>query len=106
MTQNNVSFNTNLTGNTDVWANIPSDLVKAHMFSSYHRKQLEKDKKCGCFYCLTIFDPKEIVDWCKEKNGEEVTAVCPYCGIDAIIGEHSGYKINKGFLTKMRNAWF
>ena len=33
------------------------DLEMAHSFSNNHKPELEKDKKCGCFYCLTIFAP-------------------------------------------------
>lgn len=77
--------------------------IEAHKYSSNHREQLIKDKKCGCFYCLTIFNPKEISEWVKDIRG---TAVCPYCGVDAIIGESSGYHITKEFLKKMNNHWF
>lgn len=79
------------------------DLVFAHKFSSNHKAQLQRDKKCGCFYCLRIFDPAEIVDWIDDVSG---TAVCPYCGIDAVIGESSGYPINAEFLKEMKQRWF
>ena len=39
------------------------DIIKAHYFSSNHKKQLLKDKKCGCFYCLEIFNPNQIKEW-------------------------------------------
>jgi len=77
--------------------------IKAHEFSSNHKTQLMQDKKCGCFYCLSIFDPKEITKWVEDISG---TAVCPYCGIDSIIGESSGFPISKDFLEKMYIHWF
>jgi hypothetical protein len=80
-----------------------SDYIKAHKYSSNHREQLLKDTKCGCFYCLTIFNPKEISDWVEDISG---TAICPYCGIDSIVGVSSGYPITKEFLQKMNNYWF
>ena len=80
-----------------------SDFIQAHEFASNHREPLLKDKKCGCFYCLDIFDPKEIKGWIAYVSG---TAVCPYCGIDSIVGEHSGFPIKKGFLRKMQQYWF
>ncbi len=79
------------------------DLINAHSFSSNHKKQLLQDKKCGCFYCLEIFDPKEIKEWVPDYEG---TAICPYCGLDSIIGESSGYPITKEFLSKMKARWF
>lgn len=79
------------------------DYIEAHKFSIDNKEQLLKDKKCGCFYCLKIFDPKEITDWCTDNVG---TAICPYCCIDSLIGEYSGYPITKEFLKKMNKYWF
>ena len=69
-----------------------TDYIEAHKFSSNNKEALQNDKKCGCFYCLKIFDPK--------------AAVCPYCCIDSVIGESSGYPITTEFLTKMHEYWF
>ena len=79
------------------------DIIAAHEHSINHKSKILKDKKCGCFYCLKIFSPAEITDWIEDKFG---TAICPYCGIDAIIGESSGFPITKEFLSKMKNYWF
>lgn len=79
------------------------DYIKAHEFSSHHKEQLLKEHKCGCFYCLEIFDPKEIVEWVDVKSD---IALCPYCEIDSVIGESSGYPITKEFLKKMKDYWF
>ena len=79
------------------------DIVKAHYFSSNNKKELLKDKKCGCFYCLEIFNPNEINRWIDDTSG---TAICPYCGIDSVIGESSGFPITKEFLKEMKNYWF
>lgn len=79
------------------------DIIKAHKYSINNKEQLIKDKKCGCFYCLKIFNPKEIKEWIEDKTE---TAMCPYCGLDSIIGESSGYPITKEFLNEMREYWF
>jgi hypothetical protein len=34
------------------------------------------------------------------------TALCPHCGIDAVIGDASGFPITKEFLSEMCQAWF
>ena len=78
-------------------------LKEAHKFCSNHKDALQKDKICGCFYCLQIFSPTEIIVWLKDTKG---TAICPYCGIDSVIGEHSGYPITKEFLLEMNKYWF
>lgn len=80
-----------------------ADFIDAHRFSSNHKAQLLEDKKCGCFYCLRIFSPDEIELWLNDLSG---TAVCPYCGVDSVIGEGSGYPVAKEFLEKMRQYWF
>lgn len=80
----------------------PDFVIPAHRFSSSHREGLLVSKECGCFYCLRQFLPDEIVDW---TDGEE-TAICPHCGIDAVIGDISGYEITPYFLLMMREHWF
>jgi len=82
---------------------MPVDHIVAHAFSSNHREILLKDGLCGCFYCMEIFDPKLITDWVPDTSG---TAICPFCGIDSVIGESSGYPITKEFLSKMNQHWF
>lgn len=79
------------------------DYIEAHKFSINNKEQLLHDKKCGCFYCLTIFNPNEINDWVRDLTG---TAICPYCGIDSVIGESSGFPITVEFLEKMYKEWF
>ncbi len=78
-------------------------IIEAHKYSSDHKKELEKDNLCGCFYCLKIFNPKEIFFWIKDKEG---TALCPYCGIDSVIGAYSGFPITTEFLSEMQEYWF
>ncbi|MBE6660027.1 MAG: cytoplasmic protein [Ruminococcaceae bacterium] len=80
-----------------------NDIIAAHKFCTNHKQELQKDHVCGCFYCLKIFDPAEIEDWIPDTKG---TAKCPYCGIDSVIGEHSGFPITNEFLSKMKEYWF
>lgn len=83
------------------------DLNAAHQAARFNRYVLAHGDKCGCFYCLHIFSPSEINEWCSEQtDGEEVTAICPYCGIDSVIGESSGFPITQEFLLTMRHRWF
>ena len=77
------------------------DYITAHEYSMFNRRLLEHDKRCGCFHCLKVFDTKELV-WVDF----DLTALCPYCGIDAVIGESAGYPLTEEFLEKMRDYWF
>ena len=78
------------------------DLVYAHQLCQSNQEKLKNAQVCGCFYCLRIFDPKEIV-WEEE---EDHTALCPYCGIDSVLPESASLPITKAFLKKMHEFWF
>ena len=79
------------------------EVTLAHKFSIYNREQLGKSKSCGCFYCGKIFTPDKITEWVNEGCG---TALCPYCGIDSVIGNASGYHITEELMRKMHERWF
>lgn len=78
------------------------DPVRAHVCCTHNRKELEKSSKCGCFYCLKIYDSKEIVNWTDGGS----TAVCPYCGVDSVLYENSFYPVTEEFLKAMKKRWF
>ena len=78
--------------------------VAAHEHSSRHKLEIEQSELCGCFYCIDVFPPSEIEDWI--DDGVDDTALCPRCGIDAVIGSASSYPIEKSFLRKMHSHWF
>ena len=79
------------------------DVEAAHSCSMYNMKQIKRSKVCGCFYCGKIFAPDEVSGWINEGCG---TALCPYCGIDSVIGDASGYPITEEFMRKMHERWF
>lgn len=76
---------------------------QAHDCSIRNKEQLEKSEKCGCYNCCKIFSPSEITDYVSD---EEPTALCPYCHIDSVIGDASGFAISKKFLKEMNKRWF
>lgn len=78
--------------------------TEAHEYCFANKKMLENDKKCGCFRCCRIFSPKEIYDWSEDEP--DWTAICPYCGVDSVIGESCGYPLTKESLEKMHWEWF
>ena len=76
--------------------------ISAHVHSQRNKKELMHSKKCGCFYCLQTFEPEEIKLWIDDSE----TALCPFCQIDSVIGDASGYSITKEFLKTMEAYWF
>ena len=88
-------------------------LNAAHQHCASHRKEIEASDSCGCFYCQEIFPPSEIEHWLEETGGElsmrpdPWTAMCPRCGIDAVIGSSSGFPVtDPTFLSAMHSRWF
>jgi len=78
------------------------NLKAAHKHSIRHRAELESSDQCGCFYCLEVFPMNQIKVWIDDED----TALCPFCGIDAVIGSAAGFPLTAAFLSEMRGHWF
>lgn len=79
-------------------------LQDAHKYSICNKELIEKSEYCGCFSCNRIFPSYEIEDFIKDSKGE--TAVCPFCGTDALLPENSPYDLTESFLKEMNKKWF
>lgn len=76
---------------------------EAHRKTTHSRKEIEKSNKCGCFYCLNVFEPKDIEVWSDNND----TPICPYCYIDSVIGDAQGYPADDlRFLESMNQIFF
>jgi len=76
--------------------------ILAHEHCRLNRAELERSNICGCFYCLRIYSPTDIVEWTDDGQ----SAVCPDCPVDSVIGSASGFPITKDFLERMHAHWF
>jgi hypothetical protein len=93
--------------NDERFADCPPELLAAHDHSSSHRAEVLASVRCGCFYCCANFRPDEILEWTDEdKDRQGQTAICPRCGIDAVIGDKSGVDVSHDFLVRMNEYWF
>lgn len=79
-------------------------LREAHKHCFNNKEEISKSDTCGCFYCREIFAPNEIQEWIEDDK--ECTAQCPYCMIDAVIGNASGIKLSNSFLVAMYELYF
>lgn len=82
-------------------------MTKEHIEAAYthtirNRAELRISANCSCIACQTIFSANEIDSWI--DGGE--TAICPYCGTDAVIGDASGYEMSASFLQEMNVKYF
>lgn len=46
-----------------------------------NRAELASARIAGCFSCLAIFEPADVMSW---THGES-TAMCPLCGADTVL---------------------
>ena len=95
------------------------ELNLAHDHCYGNRSEVLASEVCGCFSCLEIFLPTDIVKWTEEYEPPlfegnvltarpkiEPTAICPKCDIDSVIGSRSGYPITIDFLSRLEERWF
>jgi hypothetical protein len=89
-----------------------ADLRSIHRFSDHHRELLAQSERAGCFYCGQFFAPAEIEDWIdgpQEETGDTadgVTALCPRCGIDAVLPSAAPIRLDAVLLSQMHEYWF
>jgi hypothetical protein len=80
---------------------IPQRLRDIHDLSDHHREAVMASTQCGCFCCRKFFSPTEIKEWIRDEG----TAMCPRCGIDAVLGDKS-IALTPALLLEMQEAWF
>jgi hypothetical protein len=80
-----------------------TDIIAAHRHSANHRAEVVASEMCGCFYCSAVFSPLAITRWA--DSGQ--TAICPFCGVDAVIGDQSGFSVtSRRWLERMEAHWW
>jgi hypothetical protein len=73
---------------------------------------LEQSQVGGCFYCLAIFPASEVIDWVGEEQAASGdltkgdSALCPRCGIDAVLPSSAVSTLSPELLAQMRAFWF
>jgi hypothetical protein len=77
-------------------------ILEAYLHANKHRVELQRSTSCGCFFCFRLFGFDDITKWIDANQ----TALCPRCGIDAVLGSSSGHIINDAFLRRMHMHWF
>lgn len=83
--------------------------LKLYQLYASHAKNNEieilRSKQCGCFFCKNVFDARKVSQWTPEKSGG-ASAVCPECGMTAVIGDASGIPLTETVLKGMNEAFF
>ena len=81
-----------------------SMLIGAKDCSRKNRDSLARSVSCGCYNCVTIFLANDIRDW-KQEDDRNLTALCPYCNEETVIGDDAVYPMKKDFLRAMNAYW-
>jgi len=83
-------------------------MIAAPALAMHNKNSLKTAKLCGCYYCLEIFDPKDITDWTdkSKKVPSGTTALCPHCHVDSILADSCGVELTKENLEVIHKAWF
>lgn len=72
-----------------------------HRHTHSNLSELEASEVCGCIACQRIYSPTDVTRW---ANG--VTALCPHCGADAVVGSASGIPVTPSVLARAHARWF
>jgi hypothetical protein len=70
-----------------------------------HRDVIERSALCGCRLCRHLFSADEIEEWIDETDGIGLTAMCPNCGLDGVVGSASLFPDDLKFLRELACRW-
>lgn len=80
-----------------------SELKIIHSLCIFHKPHIKQNNhRCGCFYCLEIFDSSKIKEW----TDNQTTALCPECQIDSVIYDSEKYPLTETLLLQMQKKYF
>lgn len=77
------------------------DIRIAPRLSMKNRSALEQVAECACYHCYKVYPSQEIKDYTDQNS----TAICPYCGIDAVLPVNHPDDKNKELLQKIHKYW-
>lgn len=83
------------------------ELQGLHGLSIYNADAVQLCERVGCFHCERIFPAAQVVKFVSERTSQVKTALCPHCGVDAILPEAPGVIVlSPELLEKMHKHYF
>lgn len=67
-----------------------------------NRRHQQTSNEAVCFHCANLFRASDV----KEYTDSGETALCPKCGVDAVLFESSGHPMNLDFAEGAMKYWF
>ena len=74
---------------------------RAALIAFHNKSEISLCQECGCYHCLKVFPKEEIKEWTDNSK----TALCPHCGIDAVL-PNTAYALTKEVLAPIHDYWF
>ncbi len=78
----------------------------AHTHTFQNEAEIRRSSQVVCCFCGALYDPhREEMDWFEDRDAR--TYVCSRCGIDAVLGDASGFPIKDlQFVRACCADWF
>jgi TPR repeat protein len=78
--------------------------AELHKHAANNEIEILHSTNCSCFFCRQTYSARKVNDWINDDRG--VTAICPECGMDAVIGDACGIVLDKVLLKEMNLAYY
>ena len=75
-----------------------------HSHTIRNRNEINQSECCHCISCTKSYPSPIVMDFIKDGDGE--TALCPYCGVDSVIGDACSLLLNPEILKALNKRWF
>jgi len=82
------------------------ELEEIRLKSIFNSEAIRQAKTCGCYSCGKIFTSDEVKNFIYEFTSPHKTALCPYCGIDAVLPQSDEYDLTQELLDNLNEKYF
>jgi hypothetical protein len=77
-------------------------LHEACEYAQGNRNALKKSLMAACYYCQMQFQAETVCEYTDRGD----TALCPYCGTDAVLAADSYFDLDRAGLQALNEYWF
>lgn len=78
-----------------------TELEAMWKFCHHNKDNIKASYQVGCFYCLNVYPAAEVDEYVSDN-----TALCPKCGIDAVLPDVAIPNLSVSFLGEMFKYYF
>lgn len=83
----------------------PISIRATIQLATANRGAVQDSRQCGCYGCGAIFCATDVTTWTDAiRKQHPVTALCPRCGVDAVLPDAS-IEVTAELLELLRRYW-